>query len=306
VALHFADHDIAEFPLPPSGLECADELVADLKAAVDAVLEHSGIRFDDINADSSGLFVVGWNKWQWAPLPDQAAPSVGWARTTLKRLREFSGCAARDAPDRRRELSTLEEGLGRVIEQPNGTYPGGASKRTLEKVREHLDAKLLEYSAIVRRLPSAHGNGERLLVVDTSALLDRPDLQDWTLDRQPWTVVFMPQVLSELDERKRDPRTREAAQKVIRQLEDFDRRGDTSVGVRLAGKLTVREATISPDMGQTLPWLRSDVPDDLIIAGALELRWRDLTSRVAVAASERNVRNKARHARLGVVRATDL
>jgi hypothetical protein len=59
-------------------------------------------------------------------------------------------------------------------------------------------------------------------------------------------------------------------------------------------------------MGRTLPWLRSDTPDDWIIAGALELRWDDLTSRIAIAASDRGVRNKARLAGLGVKRANEL
>jgi len=294
------------FRLPPSGLEFADQLVADVGSALHAVLGHSGVRFDDINARSSGVFVMGWNQWQWSPLPDAAAPCVGRGRKALARLREFSACAARDAPDRLSELRELEEAFERLIEQPGGSYPGGAPQSTIEKIRESLDQQVAEYPIIVRRLPAAHGPDERLLVADTSALLDRPDLQNWILDGQAWTVVFMPQVLSELDDRKRDPHTREAAQKVIRQLEEFDRRGDTTVGVPLSGKLTAREVAITPDMAQTLPWLRADTPDDVIIAGALELRWEDLTSRIAVAASDRNVRNKARLAGLGAVRAGEL
>ncbi|MBN8869945.1 MAG: hypothetical protein J0H66_08715 [Solirubrobacterales bacterium] len=295
-----------QFPLPPSGLEFGDQLVAELGTALHAVLDHSGVRFDDINARTSSVFVVGWNKQQWTQLPGEAAPYVGQARKALTRLREFSACASQDAPDRLSELSELEDAFERLIEQPGGTYPGGAPHSTIEKIRERLDQQLAEYPAIVRRLPCAHGLDQRLLVVDTSALLDRPNLQDWTLDDQAWVVVFVPQVLSELDERKRDPHTRDAAQKVIRQLEEFDRRGETTVGVPLAGKLTVREVAITPNMSQTLPWLHADTPDDLIIASALELRWEDLTSSIAIAASDRNVRNKARLAGLGVIRTTEL
>lgn len=292
--------------LPPSGLEFADQLVADLGGALHAVLDHSGVHFSDINARPSGVYFVGWNKWQWEALPDEAAPLVGNARAALERLREFSACAARRAPDRLSELTEHETALERLVEQPNGSHPNGAPAAAIDKLREKLDERLADYSAIVRRLPRAHGSSQRLLVVDTSALLDRPDLQNWTLDGRSWCVVFMPQVLSELDERKRDPHTRDAAQKVIRQLEEFDRRGDLTAGVRLAGKLSVREIAISPDMSRTLPWLLADTPDDVIIAGALELRWDDLTSPIAVAASDRNVRNKARQAGLGVVRATEL
>jgi len=39
---------------------------------------------------------------------------------------------------------------------------------------------------------------ERLLVADTSALLDRPLLQDWRPDDECWTIIALPQVLSEL------------------------------------------------------------------------------------------------------------
>lgn len=294
------------FPLPLSGLKFGDHLVAELGTALHAVLDHSGVRYDDINARSSSVFVVGWNCQQWTPLPQEAAPHVGQARKALTRLREFSACASRDAPDRLPELTELEDAFQRLIEQPGGSYPGGAPHPTIEKIRECLDQQLTEYPAIVRRLPCAHGSDLRLLIVDTSALLDRPNLQDWTLDGQAWTVVFVPQVLSELDERKRDPHTRDAAQKVIRQLEEFDRRGDTTVGVPLAGKLTVREVVTNPNMDESLPWLRADTPDDLIIASGLELRWEDLTSRIAIAASDRNVRNKARLAGLGVVRTAEL
>jgi hypothetical protein len=38
-----------------------------------------------------------------------------------------------------------------------------------------------------------HFDRRKLLVADTSALLDRPSLQEWKLDGTPWTVVLVPQ-----------------------------------------------------------------------------------------------------------------
>lgn len=101
--------------------------------------------------------------------------------------------------------------------------------------------------------PSGARVGGVLLVADTSALLDRPNLQNWSLDVARWTLVLVPQVLSELDERKRDSRTRDAAQKVINQIDDLDRRGDTLTGVRLAGKVMFCEIPYSPDMTEPCP-----------------------------------------------------
>ncbi|MEA2185755.1 MAG: hypothetical protein QOK16_766 [Solirubrobacteraceae bacterium] len=285
--------------MPPSGLEYVDRLLDDLRTALQRLLILSDVRYDDINVGSPGMFFVGWNKWQWVALPDEAAPLVGAARDALRRLREFSANAARHAPDRAKELEQLQAALDRLIEQPNGSHPSGAPEPSIAKAREYAEGKLTNYGTIVRRLPSAHGAAERLLIVDTSAVLDRPDLQSWKLDGDQWTVVLLPQLHSELDDRKRDPRTRDAAQKVINQIEEFDRRGDTFAGVPLSGNLTVREIPISPDMNKTLPWLRADVPDDAFIAGSLELLWRDLTSRIAVTASDRKRQEQGEAGGLG-------
>lgn len=283
-----------------SGLEHIDTMARALQDAINELLAISDVHYYDINQGSSVVF-IGWNDWQWVELPDEAAPLVGVARQALSRLEQFASRAAEAAPDRLNDLEKLHKQFSRVIEQPNGSYPGGAPASSIDEIREKINAAVADYGTTVRRLPNAHGKNERLLVADTSALLDRPDLQAWRLEGGSWTVVLLPQVHSELDERKRDPRTREAAQKVINQIEDFARRGDTVVGVPLAGRLKLREVPTSPDMSKTLPWLRPEVPDDAIIAGALELVWRDLTAQLAVAASDRNLRNKARLAGLGVV-----
>lgn len=287
--------------LPPTGLELVERRLDELRDALHRVLEDSEIYYDDPNAGDSGVVFIGWNVWHWKPLPADAAPKVGAARDALRAFHEFAISATKAAPDARKSLKKVQEPIARLIEQPNGGLPNGPPRGSIEAIIEYADEKIEECRSLCLGLPSAHGQGEFLLVADTSALLDRPDLQNWSLDVATWTLVLMPQVLSELDERKRDPRTRDAAQKVINQIDDLDRRGDTLTGVRLAGKVMFREIPYSPDMTETLPWLRSDVPDDVIIAGALDLVWKDLTSRVAIAASDRNVRNKARVAGLGTM-----
>ena len=290
-----------------TGLEILEQLGEETRAAVSELLDGSGIHYYDINADSRGAFFMGWNKHQWDALPDEQQPAVKRARDAADRFRHFARAAvSAAAPERGSKLDGIESLLRRVIEQPNGSYPNGAPAPTIDGVKAKLGDALEEALSVIRSLPTAQGGDELLVVSDTSALLDRPDLQSWQLGGEPWTLVALPQVLSELDERKRDPRTRDAAQKVIRQFEEFDRRGNTFDGVPIAGKGQFREVPITADMNRTLPWLRADVPDDVIVAGALELTWSDLSSRVAVVASDRNVRNKARLAGLSVVRTDEL
>jgi hypothetical protein len=253
------------------------------------------------------MYFVGWNVWQWRPLPDDAQPLAGQARRAHDELIAFARLVfAAGAPERTKPVDQLSDWLLRLVEQPNGSLPNGAPSGDLSEIAAKVGPRIDELLAEAARLPTAHGKDERLLVADTSALLDRPLMQDWKLDGGAWTVVLVPQVLAELDDKKRDPRLADAADKVIRQLDEFDRRGDTFAGVPLAGALRVREVAIGPDMTRTLPWLRADTPDDRIIASALELVLHDLRGRVAVLASDRNVRNKARLAGLSTVRTDQL
>lgn len=129
---------------------------------------------------------------------------------------------------------------------------------------------------------------------DTVTFLRRPDIEDWKLDGEPWTIVVVPQVVRELDEKKLDSRLSETAQKVIRRFKEYGRRGNTFQGVKVAGPLSFREVAVEADMERTLPWLRADVGDDRILASVLELRYADLAARLAVITEDRNLQNKAR------------
>jgi len=292
---------------PDSGREILERMAERTRDAVRELVLHSAVRYNDINADRSGVFFVGWNVWQWEPLPDDAQPLVGKARRAHDELVAFAGLAFEtSAPDRAAVVEQFSTWLLRLIEQPSGSYPNGAPSGDVTEIADSVGARTDEFLAEVSRLPTSHGKGERLLVPDTSALLDRPVLQNWKLDGGPWTVVFVPQVISELDDKKRDPRVADAADKVIRQLDEFDRRGDTFVGVPLAGRLRAREVAVGPDMSRTLPWLRAETPDDRVVASVLELVLRDLSARVALVASDRNVRNKARLAGLSTLRTDQL
>jgi hypothetical protein len=288
-------------------MELLEHLVNAAQNSIAALLKRSAVQYHDINAGDSTVFVVGSNPRQWQPLPDDAQPLVGAARSAHDQLRDFAELAFTvGAPERANKVGKLCTWLLRLIEQPNGSLPRGAPGPSIEAITNKLDERLDGFMTEATRLPTAHGQDERLLVADTSALLDRPDLQNWKLDGAAWTVVLTPQVLAELDDRKRDVRTAAAAQKVIRQIDEFDRRGDTFAGVPLARKLKLREVAVSPDMGRTLPWLRADTPDDVVVAGALELVVADLRARVAVLASDRNMRNKARLAGLSTFATTQL
>lgn len=269
------------------------DLADELEVSLFGILDASTVKFETFE------MAIGWNDWRWGPMDDAGQPHAKAARATFAKWRALTTHAVRIGAPERESALTREEGIiERVIEQTNDWYGIGAYEGGLDEVRRRVSAALDAQKQLLAGLPTAHGDGGRLVVAETSALLDRPDLQEWTFDGARCTVVVLPQVLSELDDRKRDPRTKDAAAKVIRQMTEFGRRGDTLVGVPLSGRVEYREVATSPDMNATLPWLRADVPDDHIIAGALDLACEDLTACVMVLASDRNLHNKARTAGL--------
>lgn len=191
---------------PASGLEILERLAHRARDAVRALLGRSAVRYEDINADG-GLVFIGWNVWQWESLSDEAQPIAGAARRAHDDLVAFARVVfTAGAPDRIAAVEQLSDWLLRLVEQPNGSLPHGAPSGDVNEIAANVGSRIDDFLGEAAKLPTAHGKDERLLVADTSALLDRPLMQDWKIDGGPWTVVLVPQVLAELDDKKRDPR----------------------------------------------------------------------------------------------------
>lgn len=280
----------------PSALESFETLARDLAATVDTVLDRSAIVYDDPNDPGSPLVFIGFNPWRWAPLERADQRLLKDAHELARRWQALTALAVRVGDERRLEALQLPwTAVEDVLDRSDRS--GGAPASDIDAVRARVRVALDEQLEVIRDLPTAQGDGERLLVPDTVAFLRRPDIETWSLDGA-WTVVAVPQVIRELDEKKLDPRLSDKADKVIRRFKEYGRRGDTFRGVKLAGRLSFREVPVEADMNATLPWLRSDVGDDRALASILELRFGDLASAVALVTEDRNMQNKARVAAL--------
>lgn len=261
------------------------------------MLDHTSVKYHDINANSGGVFFVGYNPHRWGQLRDGAQRHLGDAREQWESLYQLATQAVRiSAPERLKQLQAPEKLFSNIIEQSQAS--SGAPASSVEKMREMVAEALQKVVELLAGLPSADRDGGRLLVPDTNALLFKPDLESWRPPSGPWTVVLVPQVLRELDQLKQRPNVGEKAAGVIRRVKEYARRGDTFVGVKVSGQLQLREVAVDPDMGDTLPWLRAGHGDDEMLASVLELRCRDLQAVVAVATRDRNMQNKARLARV--------
>lgn len=279
-------------------LDTLMRLADEVRTRAHALLDVSKIVHNDIS-QRGPLFYMGWNKRRWGALPAEECyriPELIDARNALADYAE----RAIDVGDPRQQKRFTEAGgvithLCVMDEQKSM----GAGTWSIEDWRENADAAVAKQLDLLKALPTARKPPRKLLVADTNTFLTHGDIESWRLSGQAWTLVAVPQVIQELDDKKLDPRLKDKAQAAIRRFKEYGCRGDTLRGeVKIAGKLSFTEVALEPDMDRTLNWLRADSADDRLLASAIELMWRELASTVALVTGDRNLQNKARYARV--------
>lgn len=144
------------------------------------------------------------------------------------------------------------------------------------------------------------------MIPDTNALILNVRLEQWSFDWcDAFTIVLTPTVLAELDELKiahRNPDVRTKAERIIRQIKEYGRRGDLRAGVPIvSGRITARSIAVEPRMDESLPWLDAANHDDRLLASTIEIIRRNVRSVVVLVTADINLQNKAQHARLPAI-----
>lgn len=288
----------------PSRLEVLRTLVAETRVALDALLAVSAIAERHPN-DGTGPRVITPHPWTWAPLRPEDQRRVGIARKALDAWTEAaSGTIRASAPERIEDFSDHGAYLVPVVERSSrGDGPTAPDiQRVQQRVRAALDGQL----TIVEELPSAHEPPATVLVPDTNALIFNPAIETWNVGNDRIAITVLPQVIAELDGKKMDRKIGEKASSLIRRFKEFDRRGDTLVGVPVVGKVMFREVALDSAFDGAPSWLNKRNADDRILAGALDLAQQELASRIVLVTRDRNMQNKARRLGLPYVDADEL
>jgi predicted ribonuclease YlaK len=114
-----------------------------------------------------------------------------------------------------------------------------------------------------------------------------------------------PTVLSELDQLKinhRNPDVRDKAERLIRQVKEYRRRGRLADGVPIvAGVSTLQTIATEPKLEDSLPWLDPANNDDRFIAAVLEVMRLRPRAPVVLISRDINLQNKAEFAGLPFV-----
>lgn len=177
------------------------------------------------------------------------------------------------------------------------TYFGNC-EQALSEAKDALDTQI----NLLKRLYTISQN--RFVVVpDTNALLFNPDLHVWSFDSvEQFTIVLMPTVLSELDKLKVDSRSesvRQKAEKLIRQIKEYRRRGRLTDGVPLVrDKSHIVAIAVEPAFSESLSWLDADNNDDRLLASCIEIMRQMPDNQVVLLTRDINLQNKAEFARI--------
>jgi hypothetical protein len=288
-----------EFATAQSLLDRLSELADAARSALDALLDVSTIE-ESFSAETP---IIGLNPWRWGALEASKRPLLGDAQ---ERLPEWVTSARRvfvtSGPE---YVGSFDDATG-TLRSAIDRSPGGdgPSAGDLDGARRYIHEALDHQLALLDELPAAHRPAATLLVPDTNALIADPDLERWVTP-EPSTIVVPAQVVIELDGKKQDPKIGKRATSLINRFKEYARRGDTRRGVRLAGERFFREIALHPDMSE-LPGLDPTHGDDRILATALQLAHRELTSVVTVVTRDRNAQNKARQLELPTVDVADV
>jgi PIN domain len=281
---------------PPS---LRDRLARDLAAIegqIQALLDISEIRYINPNRRDADFVVIGAADYGWAPSDDQQQLA------RMKLTRDYDAWYARFrtlfggiTPEMKSSIEEADHFVRDWITRPDKydhsiprTIPEAKARSTkrMEPLREGLT------------LLGGQGEGGIRLVPDTSALMDAPDLVGYSVaaGAKTFTVHLLPQVLVELDALKDGGRNQEQqkrARAALRGIKDLKRRGELTKGIKLTRGITVVADPREPDFSKLPDWLNPQVPDDRVLAGALEVQATHPSSVVILVASDLNLQNKA-------------
>jgi rRNA-processing protein FCF1 len=254
---------------------------------------------------SPDAMVVTPHPWKWKPLAPEDRPLLGAARNAGERWLEAARITLDVAgPEHRGEFDQLTETIRRAyIRSADADGPVSEhAASNLDVVEQAVDKQF----ALVEELPGAHETPRLILVPDTNALLQDPEIEDWEVGSSRCEFLIVSQVQAELDAHKnKDRKTADKAAKLIRKFKEYSRRGDTLEGVALAGQRNFREIPVKPDMALAPDWLDASEADDRILAAALEIASKAPSSTVVLVTRDRGLQNKARSAGLPAVDVDD-
>lgn len=177
--------------------------------------------------------------------------------------------------------------------------------KTIQEAKTKFETEI-EFFYETLNLYANNGDKEIIIIPDTNALIQEPDPKSYKAltASQKLTIIFLPTVLSELDELKiksSNPAFQKKVKSVITRLKGYRQQGNLIDGVIVEKTIKLKMIASEPNFDKTLSWLDRGNNDDRIIASALEIQRDYPSSAVCLVTSDINLQNKTEMARLSYI-----
>ena len=282
-------------------MKTATQLVTGMAADIKASAKELLLTHARLPSDPLPKYMVGFGDYLWQPLSVDGARIQSKLRDDYSRFHALVVCLLRTQGAASERILERTDGTAtKVINQQGRTYI-----TSVEDARKRFDAAIDEQVGLLTALYDG-AEGEHVYVSDTNGLLYNPQLEDWHFDGSPqFVLLLMPTVLSELDHLKvtgRVESVRDKAQRLVRQMMEYRRRGNLFEGVVLRkGSHRLRTMAVEPDFEHSLPWLDPENNDDRLLAGFIEVMRQHPRCPVTLVTGDINLTNKADYARIPCV-----
>lgn len=271
-----------------------------IKKTMFELLDNSRIKFRGEDHYSNVVFIVPKQYWDSPTEIEQTLQiklkkSYGQWIETLKLFTENSPEASKYEIDQTHKfvINWLEKKSDWEI--PN----------TIAEAKTEFETKI-KFFYDTLNLYSNNGDKEIIIIPDTNALIQEPEPKAYKqlTGSDKLTIIFLPTVLSELDELKiksSNPDFQKKVKSVITRLKGYRQQGNLIDGVIVEKSIKLKMVATEPNFDRTLSWLDRENNDDRIIASALEIQRDNPSSAVCLVTSDINLQNKTEMARLSYI-----
>ncbi|MCB2196469.1 MAG: hypothetical protein KQH79_11465 [Bacteroidetes bacterium] len=251
---------------------------------------YTNIRYDKLNKYGGGIIILG-SDYTWDDLSEDGKRKQTELYNKYKKITEFLRVVILTLPDRESKL--LNERFGSVenfILQNSRPY-----EKSTEEVIERVLKEVNEQFQLLELIDFRKEN-DTIFVPDTNALLINPNVENWQFDSiDTFEILLLPTVLSELDSLKivhNNKELREKANKIIKKIKEYRRRGKLNDGIVVTKKIKLSTLSIEPKFNNTLDWLDPENNDDRIVASFIEVCRINIRNKVTLVTSDINLQNK--------------
>lgn len=257
------------------------------------LIARSTIQNVDPNSGDANAVFVGFPRWGWRP-DERLVSDRTQLLADLEEWFPLFRLLHRSAlPETTRRIDDAIGLLRRWLAREVGDH---SVPPTVDRAQQMTAVTFEDLRALVAL--ANRGPGGLLVVPDTNALIRCPDVANYgaVLGTEKFSVVLVTTVLAELDDLKdrgRSPEVRNAAGAAVRRIKGLRDRGTLHTGVPVAGKTTLRAEHREVRPRDVLDWLHPNVPDDQILAAALDLQARHPSTTVTLVTADINLQNKA-------------